>query len=94
MTGLFLRLLNLFKGALLTVTSIDGLRRWYKWVIAVVLLVIWYKKYKLRPHDNIPMYPQCHPLLGHFRLIHKNWDGAMYWLCYVLSCTQSIHGHH
>ena len=81
MSASFSKLLNLFKSVLLRVKSIDQLRRWIKWILAVTILAIWYKKYKVRPHDNIPMMPDCSPIFGHFLVIHKNFDNATYYVC-------------
>ena len=81
MSSWFGKLLNLFKSVLLRVKSIGELRRWIKWVLAVTILAIWYKKYRVRPHDNITMLPDCSPIFGHFRVIHKNFDNAIPYVC-------------
>eukprot|EP01084_Bolivina_argentea_P087254 157609_1 len=50
---------------LATVKTFDDVKRIFKFIVAVTSMAIWYKYYRARPHDSIPMLPEMTPLLGH-----------------------------
>ena len=77
----FLRnLVNLIKSAIFKVKSIDELRRLIKYGIGVLMIMIWYFRLKPRPHDNIVMLPDWHPIFGHSLEIHHNFDRGNQWI--------------
>ena len=74
MSGFLVKLVNLFKAALLRVRNIKDLKRLLKWAVGISMVVFWYFKIKTKPHDNIVTLPDCHPLFGHFVSTIKHFE--------------------